>query len=124
MELWWNASLWIALALIASLISLRLGISVALIELIVGIAAGNTSHPPITEWVNFLASFGAIILTFLAGAELESKTLKRFWKESLILGIIGFAAPFALAWIAAQLLLGWRASEQPKLRVWLFQLPR
>jgi Kef-type K+ transport system membrane component KefB len=78
-----------------------------LVELIVGIIAGNTFHPQISEWINFLASFGAVILTFLAGAELESRTLKRFWKESLVLGTIGFFAPFALSWIAAQFLLGW-----------------
>ncbi|MBI4528773.1 MAG: cation:proton antiporter [Deltaproteobacteria bacterium] len=106
-QLWWDASIWIGLALISSLISLRIGISVALIELIVGIAAGNTFHPQVGEWINFLASFGAIILTFLAGAELESQTLKRFWKESLALGIIGFFAPFALSWVAAQFFLGW-----------------
>jgi Kef-type K+ transport system membrane component KefB len=106
-QLWWNASVWVALALISSLISLRIGISVALVELIVGIIAGNSFHPEISEWVNFLASFGAVILTFLAGAELESQTLKRFWKESLVLGVIGFFAPFALAWVAAQFLLGW-----------------
>jgi Kef-type K+ transport system membrane component KefB len=106
-QLWWDASIWVALALLSSLVSLRIGISVALIELIVGIIAGNTFQPQITDWINFLASFGAIILTFLAGAELESRTLKRFWKESLGLGIIGFFAPFALSWLAAQLLLGW-----------------
>lgn len=71
-------------------ISLRIGISVALVEL--RIIAGNSFHPQISEWINFLASFGAIILTFLAGAELESQTLKRFWKESLVLGIIGLFA--------------------------------
>jgi Kef-type K+ transport system membrane component KefB len=106
-QLWWDASVWVALALISSLISLRIGISVALVELIVGIIAGNSFHPQISEWINFLASFGAVILTFLAGAELESQTLKRFWKESLVLGVIGFFAPFALAWIAAQFFLGW-----------------
>jgi hypothetical protein len=37
--LWWDATVWFLLALIASLISLRLGISAALIELIVGIVA-------------------------------------------------------------------------------------
>jgi Kef-type K+ transport system membrane component KefB len=106
-QLWWDASVWVGLALISSLISIRIGISVALVELLVGIIAGNSFHPQISEWINFLASFGAVILTFLAGAELESQTLKRFWKESLVLGVIGFLAPFALAWVAAQFLLGW-----------------
>ena len=106
-ELWWEASVWISLALVSSLISLKIGISVALVELIIGILAGNTIHPHLSEWVNFLASFGAIVLTFLAGAELESRTLKRFWKESVVLGLIGFFAPFGLAWWVAQFFLGW-----------------
>jgi Kef-type K+ transport system membrane component KefB len=109
-QLWWEASLWIALALISSLISLKVGVSVALIELIVGILAGNSFHPRVSEWVNFLASFGAIVLTFLAGAELESQTLKKFWKESLVLGFLSFLAPFVLSWLAAKLLLGWEQS--------------
>lgn len=106
-QLWLGALVWVSLALLSSLISLRIGISVALVELIIGIVAGNTIHPQISEWVNFLASFGAIVLTFLAGAELESQTLKRFWKESLVLGAIGFFAPFTLSWLVAQFLLGW-----------------
>jgi Kef-type K+ transport system membrane component KefB len=106
-QLWWEASVWIGLALISSLISLKVGISVALVELIIGILAGNTIHPHLSEWINFLASFGAIVLTFLAGAELESQTLKRFWKESVVLGLIGFFAPFGLAWWVAQFFLGW-----------------
>ena len=109
-QLWSDASLWVGLALVSSLISLRIGISVALIELAVGIVAGNTIHLQITEWANFLASFGAVVLTFLAGAELESRTLKRFWKESLLLGILSFLAPFGLSWLAAQFLLGWKQS--------------
>lgn len=109
-QLWSEALIWIGLALVSSLISLRLGISVALIELIVGIAAGNAFDLQVAEWVNFLASFGAIILTFLAGAELESQTLKKFWKESLVLGFLSFLAPFALSWGAAQFLLGWEQS--------------
>ncbi|OGQ78808.1 MAG: hypothetical protein A3F90_15235 [Deltaproteobacteria bacterium RIFCSPLOWO2_12_FULL_60_19] len=109
-QLWGEAVVWISLALVSSLISLKVGISVALIELVVGIVAGNTIHPQISEWINFLASFGALVLTFLAGAELESRTLKKFWKESLVFGILSFAAPFGLSWFAAQFLLGWEQS--------------
>jgi len=109
-QLWREAVIWISLALVSSLISLKIGISVALVELIIGILAGNTIYPHISEWVNFLASFGAIVLTFLAGAELESQTLKRFWKESLVLGVLSFLAPFGLSWLAAQFLLGWEQS--------------
>lgn len=106
-QLWGDAAVWLALALLASLISWRLGISVALIELVVGIAAGNSFQLGVTPWVNFLASVGAVVLTFLAGAELESAIVKRFWKQSLVLGLIGFAAPFGLAWAVARHLFAW-----------------
>jgi Kef-type K+ transport system membrane component KefB len=106
-QLWGNEVIWIGLALLASVLSWRLGISVALVELVVGIAAGNTIHPPVTDWVTFLASVGALVLTFLAGAELESAVIKKFWKASLALGIVSFVAPFALAWAVAQFVFGW-----------------
>ena len=39
--IWFIAAAWMGLALIASLISIRIGISVALIEIVVGVVAGN-----------------------------------------------------------------------------------
>jgi Kef-type K+ transport system membrane component KefB len=110
-QLWWEASIWILLALASSLLSLKIGISVALVEIIVGIIAGNTIHPNITPWVKFLSSFGAVILTFLAGAELERDVIKKYWKESLILGLIGFFAPFIGTWLIAQFILGWELKQ-------------
>ncbi|QER42014.1 cation:proton antiporter [Thermodesulfobacterium sp. TA1] len=106
-QLWYQATIWFFLAFIASLISFRLAISAALIELIVGIIAGNTIHPEVTPWVNFLASFGAVILTFLAGAELETEVIKNYWKEAVVLGLVGFFAPFFGAWAISQFVLGW-----------------
>jgi Kef-type K+ transport system membrane component KefB len=110
-QLWWEASIWILLALASSLLSLKIGISVALVEIIVGIIAGNIIHPNITPWVKFLSSFGAVILTFLAGAELERDVIKKYWKESLIFGLIGFFAPFIGAWLIAQFILGWELKQ-------------
>ena len=40
-NIWFIAAIWMGLALVASLISIRVGISVALIEIVVGVAAGN-----------------------------------------------------------------------------------
>ena len=60
---WLHSALWLGLALLASLISIRVMISVALIEIVVGAVAGNLVGLQITDWVNFLAGFGAILLT-------------------------------------------------------------
>lgn len=110
-ELWYQATVWFFIVLVASFLSFRLGISAALIELIVGILAGNLIHPEITSWVTFLANFGAVILTFLAGAELETQVIKTYWKESIFLGLVGFFAPFFGAWIICQFLLGWKLAQ-------------
>src|ERR1700677_2034092 len=74
-SVWLQSALWLGLALLASLISIRVAVSVALIEIIVGAVAGNLIGLQITDWVNFLAGFGAILLTFLAGAEIDPRIL-------------------------------------------------
>ncbi len=95
------------LALSAALLASKLGISVALVEIVVGALAGNTLHPEITPWITFLASLGAVMLTFLAGAELDSAALRQQWKASLAIGTASFLLPFLLCWFLARYLLGW-----------------
>ena len=74
-EVWSLAALWFALALAAVLLSIVLRIANALSEIIVGIAAGALIGAATLgvdqSWIKFLAGAGAIILTFLAGAELD-----------------------------------------------------
>ncbi|MFZ8832256.1 MAG: sodium:proton antiporter [Thermodesulfobacteriaceae bacterium] len=89
-EFWLQALIPFTLAPISSFIFFGLAISAALIDPIVGIVAGNTIHSDVTPWVNFLASFGAVIFNFLAGAELESEVIKAYWKEFLVLVFISF----------------------------------
>lgn len=88
------AALWIGLALLASLLSIRTGISVALTEIAVGVVAGNVLHIQTNAWINFLAGFGSVLLTFLAGAEIDPASFRRHLKASLALGAVGFFAPF------------------------------
>ncbi|MGH7485062.1 MAG: cation:proton antiporter, partial [bacterium] len=101
------AAIWIGLALVASLVSIRIGLAVALTEILVGAVAGNVFHLGPTDWINFLASFGSVLLTFLAGSEIDPPTLRRFLKPSLAIGGIGFALPFAGAWAFAWYALQW-----------------
>ncbi|HEX6547180.1 MAG TPA: cation:proton antiporter [Candidatus Dormibacteraeota bacterium] len=102
------AAAWIALALFASLISIRIGLAVALAEIVVGSLAGNLFHLAANDWINFLAGFGSVLLTFLAGAEIDPESFRRFLKPSLAIGGIGFAFPFAGAWAFAWLVLHWQ----------------
>ena len=102
------AALWIGLALAASMISIRVGLAVALTEIIVGVVAGNTVHLATNQWIDFLAMFGSVLLTFLAGAEIDPDSFRRFFKPSLAIGGIGFFFPFAGAWAFAWFVLHWQ----------------
>src|ERR1700726_54 len=111
-NIWFVAAIWMALALIASLVSIRTGISVALIEIFIGVVAGNFLHLTASnEWINFLALLGSGVLTFLAGAEIDPRSLKANLRASALIGIISFAAPFAIVWLFAQYFFGWWLHE-------------
>lgn len=109
-QLWTVAALWIGMALLASLISIRLGISVALIEICLGVAGGNLLDMHATVWINFLASAGSVLLTFLAGAEIDLAVLRIKWKETLTIGSLSFLAPFLGAMAYAYYVAGWSVS--------------
>jgi Kef-type K+ transport system membrane component KefB len=96
-----------ALALVASLISIRVGISVALIEILIGILAGNFLGIHTTPWIDFLATFGSGLLTFLAGAEIDPDSLRRHLKPAAAIGGVSFLAPFLGAAAFAYWVGGW-----------------
>ncbi len=95
------------LALAATLLSLRRAISIALLEIIVGVFGGNFLPLQRTEWINFLAGFGSILLTFLAGAEVEPQILRKKFKESIGIGFLSFLMPFLGAMAYAYYIGGW-----------------
>lgn len=106
-NMWLISALWIALALLASILSVRVAISVALVEIVVGAVAGNLIGLPVAPWVNFLAGFGAILLTFLAGAEIDPRVVRKHFWSSLTIGIVGFLAPYVSVLLAARFAIGW-----------------
>lgn len=111
------AALWLGLALLATSLSNHLRISVALMEICVGIGAGYVaaryfgpeSLGSDLPWLRFLASSAAVVLTFLAGAELEPSVLRRKWREVGVVGLVGFLSPFLGCAAVAHFLLGWDA---------------
>ena len=106
-NIWFTAATWMGLALLASLISLRVGISVALIEILVGVLGGNFLGIHTTPWIDFLASFGSVLLTFLAGAEIDPESLRKHLKPSLVIGSVSFFFPFLGAMAFAYYVIGW-----------------
>lgn len=107
-NIWFVAAIWMGLAFIASLISIRVGISVALVEIFVGVIAGNfLGIHQTTQWIDFLAMLGSGVLTFLAGAEIDPASLRANLKASLTIGVLSFLIPFVAIWMIAQFVFGW-----------------
>src|ERR1700689_5355044 len=112
---WALAALWLGLALIASLISIWLRVSTALSEivvgtiaqLIIGAAVGAAVLGTDESWVKFLSGLGAIVLTFLAGAELDPQGFRLKGKEAVSVGLASFFFPFLGCTASAYYLLGW-----------------
>lgn len=95
------------LILAASMISVELGLSIAIVEIVLGVLAGNLLHIHATPWIDFLAGFGSILLTFLAGAEVDPDLFGQKAKESLAIGGLSFLMPFLGCWAFAAFVLHW-----------------
>lgn len=93
--------------LLASTVSVELGLSVAILELIGGVVAGNALGLETQPWLTFIAAFASIVLTFLAGAEVDVDQLRRKWRPSLAIGLVSFGGPLLVAGAGAHWLLGW-----------------
>ena len=92
---------------LASTISVEIGLSVALIELFGGFVVGNAFSIDVPSWLSFIGSFAGIVLTFLAGAEVDVPQFRREWKASLSIGLVSFFAPFAVVGLLCYYALGW-----------------
>ena len=114
-EVWVLATLWLGLAIIAGLLASWFRVSTALSEiavgmiaqLVVGAAIGSSVLGADESWVKFLSGIGAIVLTFLAGAELDPVVFKLKWREAAAIGLASFFLPFFGCAAAAHYLLGW-----------------
>jgi Kef-type K+ transport system membrane component KefB len=114
-----HAALWLGLALIATMLSIWLGIATAMSEIVVGTVAqlllgaaiGSAVLGTDQSWVRFLSSTGAVLLTFLAGAELDPDVMRKSWKETFGIGMVGFIAPFLGCTAVAYYALHWTASS-------------
>jgi Kef-type K+ transport system membrane component KefB len=96
-----------AVILVASIVSVELGVTVALIELALGVVVGNVFDLGSAEWLDFVATFASIVLTFLAGMEVDPAYMRRRLPASLGIGFSSFAGPFAVASLVSYFLLDW-----------------
>jgi len=83
-----------AIVLAASMLSVELALSVAVVEIIFGVVAGNAFDLGRPQWLAFLATLGSVVLTFQAGAEIDTAAMRRTLVPSVAIGLASFAAPF------------------------------
>lgn len=113
------ASLWLGLGVLATIIAYHIRTSIALVEICMGIIAATVANhffgPDALgsnlEWLRFLAGTGAILLTFLAGTELDPKSMSDKKKEVIIVGFIGFLSPFLGCTALARFILHWETQS-------------
>src|SRR6201993_3826758 len=106
-NIWFQSALWIALAFVAAIGSLFITISAALFEIVIGAIAGNTVGLPLTPWIDYIAAFGAVVLTFLAGTDIDPHGVRRNFGSSVTIGLMGFFAPYLGCLLLARYGLGW-----------------
>jgi len=114
-SIYFLAAFWFLSAVISTVIANRLKISMALMEIVIGAVIGYAAFKLNftdalslnADWLKFSAGVGAIMLTFLAGSELNPDTMKTKLKEVLIIGLVGFFAPFIGCSLIAYYLFDW-----------------
>jgi Kef-type K+ transport system membrane component KefB len=106
-NVWFQSALWMVLALAAAMGSLYITISAALFEIVVGALAGNTIGLELTPWINYIAGVGAVVLTFLAGTDIDPAVVKKHFGSSVTIGLMGFFAPYVGCLLLARYGLGW-----------------
>src|SRR5689334_1725944 len=89
------------------MVSVEVALSVALLELAGGVIVGNVFTLTVPDWLAFIGSFAGVVLTFLAGAEVDVPQLRREWRASVSIGLVSFGAPFLVVGLLAYFALGW-----------------
>jgi Kef-type K+ transport system membrane component KefB len=102
-----NVFVLVIVILLSSLISLRLGLAVAIIELVIGAIFGNLGFLHATDWMTLIATFGGILLTFMAGTEIDTHVMREKYKESFLIGFFSFLAPFIGVSLFTYFIAGW-----------------
>ncbi|MDQ5988114.1 MAG: Glutathione-regulated potassium-efflux system protein KefB [Syntrophus sp. SKADARSKE-3] len=109
------AAFWFLAAVFATVLANRLKISIALMEIMVGSVVGYAAFKLgyldkialQADWMKFCTGLGAMLLTFLAGAELNPEVMKAKIKEVSLIGLIGFFAPFIGCSLISFYIIGW-----------------
>src|SRR2546426_3247303 len=102
-----TATILAALILVAAIVSVEFGISVAIIEITLGVAGSTLLGLRPTPWIDFIGSFAGIVLTFMAGAGGDRQLLRREGKPAILIGGLSFLLPFVAVGVFAHYVAGW-----------------
>jgi|SRR5437879_8640500 len=105
------------LILVASMVSVELALSAAILEIVLGFFAGNALGVTTTPWIDFLASFASVLLTFLAGAEVDPAVLRNKSREALAIAGLSFVVPLSRL-VYSPFLSDTGASDRRRSPVW------
>jgi len=97
--------------LLAALLSLRLGITVAIFEIAAGAIAGNYLGVRSTDWLVHFAEFGSLLLIFLAGSDIDIAFLQRRLKPVGAIGSISFLAPLLAVLLYGLTITHWNRDQ-------------
>lgn len=106
-----TATILAALILVAAIVSVEFGISVAIIEIALGVVGASLLGLRPTPWIDFIGSFAGIVLTFLAGAEVDRTHFRREWKPAVLIGGLSFLLPFIGVALFARYVAGWNVRQ-------------
>jgi Kef-type K+ transport system membrane component KefB len=101
------AAILAAVVLVASMLSVELGVAVALFELGLGVVVGNVFDLQSEQWLELIASFASIVLTFLAGLEVDPSYFRSRFGASVGIGLVSFIGPFVVGGLVAYGVLDW-----------------
>jgi len=92
---------------VSAIVSSRLRISSAIFEVLAGVILGNLLGVKLESWLDFLGTYGGLVLTFLAGAEVEFHILRKKAKPSLVIGTLAFIAPLVAEFLFLSVVTNW-----------------
>lgn len=95
------------LILISSLISIRLSITVAVIEVVFGVISGNLGILTPQSWMLYMATFGGVLITFLTGLEIDVAFMRNELRKIFLIGFLSFFVPFAIVSLFSYFIIGW-----------------
>ena len=103
----YSSTLIVLFIFLASLVSVELAVAAAIIEIAAGVLVGNVFHLQLAPWMDFIAMFGGVLLTFLAGAEVDPHLMRSKLKESLLIGGLSFLIPYLSTIAYCYWVAGW-----------------